>query len=97
MTESDRDEVIVPTKITREKLRLGLEVLSDRAAEFEGLTCIGFDSKTDSNVPTLVEVRDGDDVRIHKTFEKVDHLTITAESGKDFLLNLATGTGIQFY
>lgn len=51
--------------------------------KISNLTTIGFDSRNDANVPTFYARRgeNGEILGMHKSFEKVHHLTITIESG----------------
>jgi hypothetical protein len=73
--------VIDPSKISREKRRIGATSVIDREQDILKLQCIGLDSKKDANVPVLLQEQQGEDVRVFKTKASVDHLTFTVESG----------------
>lgn len=81
ITISDRVEVIDPSKISREKRRIGTASVTEREEDICHLQCIGLDSKRDANVPVILQTQEGEDVRIFKTKATVDHLTFTVESG----------------
>jgi len=83
ITNSDRVEVIDPSKISREKRRIGIASIAEREEDTHRLHCIGLDSKRDANVPVILQSEEGEAVRIFKTKATVDHLTFTAESGEE--------------
>ena len=82
ITNSDRAEVIDPSKISREKRRIGVASVAEREDDILHLKCIGLDSKRDADVPVILQSQEGENVRIFKTKATVDHLTFTVESGK---------------
>jgi hypothetical protein len=73
--------VIDPSKISREKRRVGAASITEREQDMLNLECIGLDSKRDTNVPVVLQGQDGDESRVFKTKASVDHLTFTVESG----------------
>jgi hypothetical protein len=79
--ENDHIDVLDASKIMRDKARICAENIDDRAPDLTGLTCIGLDSKRDSNVPQLQEVIENGVMRVFKTLSTVDNLTFTVESG----------------
>jgi hypothetical protein len=82
--EKDRVDVIDASKIMREKARICASNIQERSPDLSGLTCIGLDSKRDSNVPQLQEVHEDGGVKVFKTKTTVDNLTFTVESGNLF-------------
>lgn len=75
--------MIDPSKISREKRRIGAASLAEREQDIFQLQCIGLDSKKDANVPVVLQEEVGEEVRVFKTKATVDHLTFTIESGTD--------------
>jgi hypothetical protein len=73
-----------PSKISREKRRVGASSITERVQDILKLECIGLDSKKDANVPVVLQEQDADgETRVFKTKASVDHLTFTVESGME--------------
>ena len=83
ISNTNRVEVIDPSKISREKRRIGAASVTEREEELLQLECIGLDSKRDANVPVILQVEEEGVVKVFKTKANVDHITFTAESGID--------------
>ncbi len=81
ISDKDSDEVIDSFKIQREKQRMCVEKVQERSLDLQNLTCIGLDSKRDTNALLMNTITDGEEVRIFKTSGTVDNLTFTVESG----------------
>jgi hypothetical protein len=48
-----------PSKISREKRRVGASSITERVQDILKLECIGLDSKKDANVPVVLQEQDG--------------------------------------
>jgi hypothetical protein len=81
ITETDRVDVLDANKIQREKRRMCAASVQEHSSDLRKLSCIGVDSKRDSNSLVIQEVVEGDVLTAFKTTAVVDHLTFTAESG----------------
>ena len=81
ITNTERSEVIDPSKISREKKRIGATSIIEREEDILHLECIGLDSKRDTNVPVILQKQEEGVVKVFKTKATVDHITFTAESG----------------
>jgi len=84
ISDTDRFEVIDPSKISREKRRVGEASIKEREDDVYSFKCIGLDSKRDADVPVVLQVEEGGEARPFKTSTSVDNLTFTIESGKLF-------------
>jgi hypothetical protein len=81
ITEEDRHHVIDPSKIAREKRRIGMSSLGERRAGVFNVKCIGLDSKRDAD-SLVIQLHEEDGVTTaYKTKATVDHITFTVESG----------------
>jgi len=81
ITNTERSEVIDPSKISREKKRIGATSIIEREEDILHLECIGLDSKRDTNVSVILQKQEEGVVKVFKTKATVDHITFTAESG----------------
>jgi hypothetical protein len=86
ITEWNCIDVIDPSKISREKRRIGASSLSERDSDVYKLKCIGMDSKRDANALVIETFQDEGTTTAFKTKATVDNLTFTSESGRNFLL-----------
>jgi hypothetical protein len=81
ITDTDRVDVLYPSKISREKRRISQDALGERETEILQLQGIGLDSKRDADSLVIETVTEGDKITAFKTKAVVDHLTFTSESG----------------
>ena len=81
ITATDRVDVLDPSKISREKKKIGAAAIVEREPDIYQLECIGLDSKRDSDVPVILKIQEGEEIRDFKTRATVEHLTFTVESG----------------
>jgi hypothetical protein len=84
--EKNRVDVIDASKIMQEKTQICASSIQVRSPDLSGLTCIGLNSKRDSNVPQLQEVHEDDVMKMFKTKSTihVNNLTFAVESGNLF-------------
>jgi hypothetical protein len=81
ITEEKRHDFIDPSKIAREKRRIGIASLQERRPDVDKVKCIGMDSKRDAD-SLVIQLHEADGkTTAYKTKATVDHLTFTVESG----------------
>ncbi len=61
ISDNDSDEVIDSFKIQREKQRMCVEKVQERSLDLQNLTCIGLDSKRDTNALLMNTITDGEE------------------------------------
>lgn len=79
ISSNDKFEIIDPSKIRREKLRIGDREVNTR--DVSGLRCIGADGKKDKKSKVILEREVDGETYITKTTDTIEHYSYTIESG----------------